>query len=119
VSVEATKKTTGGVTGKGFQPGKSGNPGGRKKGAIDAATRIQQRADWLSKQKHPKAEELSVKFGFKVETMLDVYLLELGRDNPRSFLEFLQGGRLTERHEITGADGAPLKLYSIVSPDDL
>jgi hypothetical protein len=119
VSVEATKKTTGGVTGKGFKPGQSGNPGGRKKGAIEAGTLIQQEAAWLARQKCPKADEVSARFGFKVKTMLQLTLLELRRDNPAKFLEFLQGGRLMERHELTGADGAPLKLYSIVSPDDL
>lgn len=50
------KKKTGGVTGKGFMPGRSGNPGGRAKGASEVremarahtATAIERLAFWAA-----------------------------------------------------------------------
>ena len=39
--VDNNKKTTGGATGKGFQPGQSGNPGGRPKQAKPFKDRCQ------------------------------------------------------------------------------
>jgi hypothetical protein len=37
-----TEKQLGGVTGKGFMPGQSGNPAGRPKGSISPITRVKQ-----------------------------------------------------------------------------
>jgi hypothetical protein len=40
--VKTTKKQRGGVTGKGFMPGKSGNPKGRPLGSFSIMSRIKQ-----------------------------------------------------------------------------
>jgi hypothetical protein len=49
---------------------------------------------------------------------LDVIVQRLAKDDPKVLLQYAFGKPI-ESHELSAADGAPLKLYSIVSPDDL
>jgi hypothetical protein len=68
---------------------------------------------------HPQAAEINAKLGVNaVKSQLDVIVQRLAKDDPKILLQYAYG-KPVESHEITGADGAPLKLYSIVSPDDL
>jgi hypothetical protein len=109
----ANRKRQGGATK--FKPGQSGNPAGRPKAMFKFGEYLR---DFFA-QPHPQAAEINAKLGYNaVKTQLDVIVHRLAKDDPKTLLYF-GFGKPVESHEITGADGAPLKLYSIVSPDDL
>jgi len=78
-----------------FKKGKSGNESGRPKGYADFAKRCRAWADCYG-------------FGFIAELA--------GGDDPKikldatKFLVERGYGKATERHEVTGADGEPLKV---------
>lgn len=74
------EKTPGGCTGSGFQPGKSGNPGGRPKGAVSLTTILRKKltecdADTLAQNlldlalKLPKPRTVNVKGGGSYEAI--------------------------------------------------
>jgi hypothetical protein len=101
--------------GKPFPKGKSGNPAGRPAAMFSFGKYLRQFLD----SDHPQAAEINAKLGVNaVKTQLDVIVQRLAKDDPKILLQYAFG-KPVESHELTGADGAPLKLYSIVSPDDL
>ena len=109
----ANRKRQGGATK--FKPGQSGNPKGRPKAMFKFGEYLRTFLD----SAHPQAAEINAKLGVNaVKTQLDVIVQRLAKDDPKILLQYAYG-KPVESHEITGADGAPLKLYSIVSPDDL
>jgi serine/threonine protein kinase len=54
----------------------------------------------------------------QIDVRLDEVVLRLLKEKPEILLHY-GFGKPIESHEITGSNGQPLKLYSIVSPDDL
>ena len=109
----ANRKRQGGATK--FKPGQSGNPKGRPKAMFKFGEYLRTFLD----SAHPQAAEINAKLGVNaVKSQLDVIVQRLAKDDPKILLQYAYG-KPVESHEITGADGAPLKLYSIVSPDDL
>jgi hypothetical protein len=109
----ANRKRQGGATK--FKPGQSGNPKGRPAAMFSFGKYLRRFLD----SDHPQAAEINQKLGVEsVKTQLDVIVQRLAKDDPKVLLQYAFG-KPVESHELTGADGAPLKLYSIVSPDDL
>ena len=101
--------------GKPFVKGQSGNPGGRPKAIFKFGEYLR---TFLASP-HPQANEINTKLGYKaVKSQLDVIVQRLAKDDPKVLLAY-SFGKPIESLEITGADQQPLKLYAIVSPDDL
>lgn len=82
-----------------FKQGQSGNPSGRPKGMAGAAVLIQREAARIAKARHPKADEVSAAVGYPVRTRLQVLLLQLAKDDPRTFLAYL-GGKPVESVDL-------------------
>ena len=98
-----------------WRKGISGNPKGRPAAMFSFGKYLRQFLD----SAHPQAAEINAKLGVNaVKSQLDVIVQRLAKDDPKVLLQYAFG-KPVESHELTGADGAPLKLYAIVSPDDL
>jgi hypothetical protein len=110
----ANRKRQGGATK--FKPGQSGNPAGRPKAMFKFGEYLRQFLD----SDHPQAAEINAKLGVKaVKSQLDVIVQRLAKDDPKILLQYAYGKPI-ESHELSAADGQPLKLYSVLaSPDDL
>ena len=110
----ANRKRQGGATK--FKPGQSGNPAGRPKAMFKFGEYLR---DFFA-QPHPQAAEINAKLGYNaVKTQLDVIVQRLAKDDPKILLQYAFGKPI-ESHELSAADGQPLKLYSVLaSPDDL
>jgi len=82
---KTTGKQLGGVTGKGFQPGVSGNPNGRPKGTISITTRIKQEL-----QKCAKDSEKSY-LDILIERILYKALQEGDKDMIKAIWSYVDG----------------------------
>lgn len=103
------------VVGRPFVKGKSGNPSGRPASLFKFNEYLRKFFD----SPHPQAAEINQKLGTTcVKTQLDVIVQRLAKDDPKVLLAY-GFGKPVESLEVSGKDGAPIKLYSIVSPDDL
>lgn len=89
--LKTTKKQRGGVTGKGFMPGKSGNPGGRPKVLSEARDAVK---EWLEGKCRGKT-----RFYLALELLL--------LNDPKQLL-FFAYGKPVETHEISGRQGESL-----------
>lgn len=106
-----------------FVKGQSGNPKGRPRtsekhaGAIaKAEKKIADKLPWLIDQMMELATGVLVE-----ETDKDGVPRVYQRPPDRQAIEYLANrimGKPTERQEVTGADGAPMKGYVYVSPAD-
>ena len=98
-----------------WRKGISGNPKGRPAAMFSFGKYLRQFLD----SDHPQAAEINDKLGVKaVKSQLDVIVQRLAKDDPKVLLQYAFG-KPVESHEITGADALPLKLYAVVSPEDL
>ena len=88
---------TGGVTGKGFQPGKSGNPAGRPRRAETFGSRIREFLD----AKDPKDKEQRARMDVLIEEMYR------GKPEDRKTLLAYGFGKPVEMVELRGAEGGP------------
>ena len=86
------KGNVGGVTGRGFRPGRSGNPGGRPKTATFAAEVRQFLQENVSHTDKPRLRRL----------------LERLEIRKPEILLYFACGKPTECVELTGRDGVPL-----------
>jgi len=86
-------KTTGGITGKGFKPGKSGNPSGRPKALFHFGEYIRA---FLNSPGDGAAK-----------TQLDALIQRLAKEKPEVLLHFAFG-KPVESHEISGLSAAPV-----------
>ncbi|HMV40468.1 MAG TPA: DUF5681 domain-containing protein [Burkholderiaceae bacterium] len=91
-----------------FQKGQSGNPGGRPSPAR------QQLSDLLDELFTPAKRKKVLRLLIDDASSKDYEK----RKEARPLLLAYAYGKPIERQEITGADGAPLKGYVHVSPDD-
>jgi hypothetical protein len=87
-------KTTGGITGKGFKPGKSGNPSGRPKALFHFG-------EYVRTFLYSPAVDGTAK------TQLDALIQRLAKEKPEVLLH--SGfGKPVESHEISGLSAAPV-----------
>jgi hypothetical protein len=96
-SVQNNGRSTGGCTGKGFMPGRSGNPGGRPKSARDFSEMIR---DYLGE--HGPARK----------TKLRGLIERLYKEDPKTLLAYAFGKPI-EMHEVTAQN------EHIVDPETL
>jgi hypothetical protein len=87
------EKKLGGCTGKGFMPGQSGNPGGRKKKPFSEAI-----DKWIVE--HPEEVEEIVKKAFAKAKAGDPVFLHTLLDRT--------DGPVKQLHELAGEDGGPV-----------
>jgi len=101
-TLKTTPKQRGGVTGKGFLPGQSGNPGGRPRSertlllemyGENGAT-VYQRLEAL--RSHPKTP-------VRLKVQIDIFLIERLH------------GRAQQRVEVGGNDGSPLAIQVVTN----
>jgi hypothetical protein len=104
------------VVGRPFKPGQSGNPHGKPKGMVAAATLIHQIALQIAKAKHPQADKISEAVGYPVKTRLQVILLQLAKDDPRTFLAYL-GGKPRETVELFSESLPPVVNVRFANDD--
>lgn len=105
-TADNSKKTTR-VVGRPFVPGQSGNPGGRPKSAQNFGEQVRA----FLEQAHPDAKQLTAKLKSDVElrTRLDVLLLKMEQDDPKTLLAY-GFGKPIETHEVSGPDGEPIVI---------
>jgi hypothetical protein len=94
-NAETTEKQLGGVTGKGWMPGQSGNPGGRPKKRLIDECLIEQLEAMDSEQASRVAKAILLK---AVEG--DTKAAQLVAERTQ--------GKPSQKVEVTGADGGPI-----------
>ena len=95
---KTTKKLLGGVTGKGFVPGKSGNPNGRPKGSVSVVEGIRRKL--LESPDGQKRTYLDI--------FLERYFNQAIKKGDAQILKDIINrvdGMPTQSHELTGKDG--------------
>ena len=101
------EKMLGGITGKGFMPGQSGNPSGRPKKTPITDLFAKMLEDGSTLQEIEKAIRSALKSRGKGNRSLDAVKEMADRVE----------GRATERVEVSGADGGPLELsINLIEP---
>lgn len=107
-NVSATpQKMLGGITGKGFMPGQSGNPGGRPK----HKPFLEEIERWIIE--HPGDVTTAIKRAFANAKRGDLATL-------RELMDRIDGP-VTSKQEITGADGGPIEhtiKFGDTKPDE-
>jgi hypothetical protein len=99
--LKTTRKQRGGVTGKGFLPGQSGNPGGRPKSERallqtlygESGERVYARLEAL--YQHPKTPA-------RLKAQIDFFIIERLH------------GRAQQRVELSGTEGGPI-VFQVVT----
>ena len=97
-----TKKQRGGITGKGFVPGVSGNPEGRPKGAgISITTEVKRKLAEI-----PEGQRATY-----LELLINRIMKQAIQDGDQQMITRIWNyvdGMPTQRNEIAGVDGEPL-----------
>lgn len=107
-SLTATGKQLGGVTGKGFQPGQSGNPGGRRPSLSGAVQRLcgddgAELVRFWHLIANGTDQEFKAAFPHTKRTLRD-------RMEAAAQLADRGYGKAKQSVEMTGADGGPIQL---------
>jgi hypothetical protein len=74
-----------------WKKGESGNPAGRPKGLAKAAKLVQSVAAKIAHAKHPQAAEITERTKIEVSRYIEVILLQLAKDDPKTFLAYYAG----------------------------
>lgn len=105
---KTTKKQLGGVTGKGFMPGKSGNPKGRPLGSgLSITTEIKKKLAELSND-DKKATNLQV----LVNTILEKAIKDKDERTITRIWSYIDG-MPSQSHKLTGEDGGPIEFANL------
>ena len=86
-----------------FKPGQSGNPHGKTKCMVHAATLVHRIALQIAKAAHPQSKQITEAVGYPVKTRLQVLMLQLAKDDPRTFLAYLAGKPVESVDLVTNA----------------
>jgi hypothetical protein len=105
----------GGITGKGFT---KGDPRINRKGRPKSFDKLRELAQSLANTaaKDKDGNPLILDDG-SIATQTQVILLKLMRENPEKFIE-IAFGKVPQPVELSGKDGAPIKAYIGINPDD-
>lgn len=97
-------KKLGGVTGKGFMPGQSGNPKGGQRRPKELAQFGQWLRGWLAKQITYKRDDKSVK-----TTRVEWLVGKIAEQKPDVLLHYAYG-KPVEMMQVAAAEGAPIEF---------
>lgn len=110
----ATKQKAGGITGKGFRPGQSGNPNGGNRRRKEAKALSEQIRDYLAQPD----DEATAAVGRKT-TRLQALITRLAETDPRTLLAYAYGKPVEMVDVNASIESKPLKMYAVgFSPDD-
>jgi len=109
-----TKQKPGGITGKGFRPGQSGNPTGGTRRRREAKALSEQIRDYLA-----QPDDEATKVAGRKTTRLQALITRLAETDPRTLLAYAYGKPVEMVDVNANLIAQPMKLYSVVSPDDL
>ena len=116
VAKQPNGKMIGGITGKGFLPGKSGNPSGlnigRRKEAFAFGNYLR---DWLQEQPWAKDENGKRIAG---EVRLKTIVERLAEQKPEVLLHYAYG-KPVEVHEVAAAEGTEIEFVVRVKGQDM
>jgi hypothetical protein len=109
-----TKQKPGGITGKGFRPGQSGNPTGGTRRRREAKALSEQIRDYLA-----QPDDEATKAAGRKTTRLQALIIRLEQTDAKTLLAYAYGKPVEMVDVNANLTSQPLKQYVLVSPDDL
>ena len=112
-NANVTNRKPGGITGKGFQPGKSGNPAGWTRRRRQAKAVGELIRDYLAQTD----DEATTAAGRNV-TRLDALIQRLAQEDPKTLLAYAYG-KPSETHEAQAAEATAMEFVVRVNGTDI
>lgn len=112
-NANVTNRKPGGITGKGFQPGKSGNPAGWTRRRRQAKAVGEQIRDYLAQ---PDAEATTA--AGRKTSRLDALIQRLAQEDPKTLLAYAYG-KPSEMCEVRAAEATPMEFIVRVNGTDI
>jgi len=108
-----TKKQLGGITGKGFVPGRSGNPAGRPKGSFSLVEMIKHKLQEIPEGKDKTYAE------FFVEQIMKKSVIEGDTSMMKDMINRVDGMPRQNIGLDGGAEGLPINILNNVLSNDI
>ena len=108
-----TKKQLGGITGKGFVPGRSGNPAGRPKGSFSLVEMIKKKLQEIPEGKDKTYAE------FFVEQIMKKSVIEGDTSMMKDMINRVDGMPRQNIGLDGGAEGLPINILNNVLSNDI
>ena len=110
----ATKPKSGGITGRGFRPGQSGNPTGGTRRRREAKAVGEQIRDYLA-----QPDEEATKAGGRKTTRLQALIMRLEQTDPRTLLAYAYGKPVELVEQIMHENQVVKVTFGNLDPDDI